>query len=299
MTSLFLRPFLPLRALHASLPPHLLAVLVPDPSIPKLVVIPASSIVIQQPQPHHVSALSEDAYLPGCITRSILPPTPQLYFTAARDNTVQAMQYYIPQTTISLSGRPAQAWQATISLPQSLEEHVTMMMTHSMDFMVSTSIYIAERPLLKVGFCKGDHFQRVEQNPTQSCAHSSPVFASQEHLRSFGSDHTMAWAGNPYLVMHATHTTWQILPQQPFCRNHSNLSSSNFSDIPTACSLPVDPTNPPEVSLIITTANDKDANQRQALKEAEYLVIYKMLSHIGWPEIPAKKTTTSIWKQTI
>ncbi|KAH0834622.1 hypothetical protein J3R83DRAFT_10109 [Lanmaoa asiatica] len=314
------RPFLPLQALHASLPPHPLAVLVPDPSIPEPAVIPASSIMIQQPRPHHVSALSGDAYLPGHVARPTLPPTPQLYFTAAGDNTAQYARYYIPQTTVSPSGEPAQAWRATMPLPQSLEEHAVMMMTHGVDFTVSTSISIAERPLLKVGFRKGDHFQRVEPNPTQSCARSSSAFASQERPRSPGDDRTMARAGHPYLVAHAARATSARQHVSPdgdlfrsesclsnhsavslpttFSWNYANPSSSNLSDIPTACRLPADPTNPPEVGHITTTANNKDMNRQQALKEAEHLVIYEMLSRIGWPEIPAKKTTASVWKQT-
>lgn len=293
------RPFIPHQAVHASLPAHA--------SIPEPPIVPASSIMIQQPHSHHVSALSGDTYLPGCVT------------------TAQSARYYIPQTTVSPSGGPAQAWQATVPLPQSLEEHaVTQMMMahHGMDFMVSTSISIAERPLLKVGFCKGDHFQRVpvEPNPAQSCTRSSLAFASQERPRSFVDDRTMARAGHPYLVAHAARATSAQRNVSPngdlfrsesrlsnhsavslpttFSGNYANSSSSNLSDIPTACSLPTDPTDPPEVGLVTTTANNKNMNQQQALKEAEHFVIYEMLSSVGWPEIPAKKTTASVWKQT-
>ncbi|KAF8433335.1 hypothetical protein L210DRAFT_3507091 [Boletus edulis BED1] len=164
-----------------------------------------------RPFPHHFSVPSGDSYLSGRVTRSTLPPTPQLYFTAAGDNTVQSAQYYMP----------------------------------------------------------GDHFQRVEPNPTQSCTHSSSASTSQAcPLTSFGDNHTTAWAGHPYL-----HAAWANSAQR-----HS--MGSNLSDISTM-------------------ANDKDVSQHQALKEAKHLVVFEMLSRVGWPEIPTKKTiATSIWNQT-
>ncbi|KAF8124199.1 hypothetical protein EV363DRAFT_1403309 [Boletus edulis] len=147
-----------------------------------------------RPFPHHFSAPSGDSYLSGRVTRSTLPPTPQLYFTAAGDNTVQSV--------------------------------------HS----ASTS---------------------------QACP-----------LTSFGDNHTTAWAGHPY-----PHTAWANSAQ----RHSASISIFAFNNL----------------SDISTMANDKDVSQHQALKEAKHLVVFEMLSRVGWPEIPTKKTiATSIWNQT-
>ncbi|KAF8549101.1 hypothetical protein OG21DRAFT_1526044 [Imleria badia] len=216
----------------------------------------------------HASALSVDAYLPGCFARPTLPPT------------VCA----VPHPSNLLGGACAS------------------------DHGDGPQACVSERPLLKVFFRKGNYFQNAVPNQTQ------PAFASQERQKSFGDDRTMARAGHPYLVAHAARATSarrHVSPSSDLFRgdsparfsdcsaaslpttssaNYSNPSSSNFSEIPTAC--------PPEVGLVTTIADDKDMSRQQALKEAEHIVIYEMLCRVGWPEIPAKRTTASVWKPT-